>query len=275
MRAIYFYAIILFSFKIYACTCFTSNTTLEFYESEYVFKGFVGSKKYAKDFLTYEVTFKILEHFKENVSNPKKISFKLKSESVYTGTWTSCDWSVHKDQTWLVFAKKDDSGNLTFSGICSNSRLLDKRPLSDWDKETLKKANQFKLENYIYSNELNFSFTETIINLDSIIKVENVKDYKKSFAWLKLLIDSEGNLIDIIHPNNLKQIKDKTNGLTREVENTNKTALSEFEKDAIRLLSEIKKWRIKKHIKTNTPVSYIQHISIEFDKKSHSWHFEF
>ena len=65
------------------------------------------------------------------------------------------------------------------------------------------------------------------------------------------MIDSEGNLIDIIHPNNLKQIKDKTNGLTREVENTNKTALSEFEKDAIRLLSEIKKWRIKKHIKTN------------------------
>lgn len=261
--------------KVAACDCDILNPTLEFYESDFVFKGVVKSKMYSEDSLTYEISFKVLRHFKLNDKKPNSVDFKLKSESDYTGMWTSCDWSIYKNQTWLVYARKNDSGVLEFSGICSNSRNLDKRPLSSKQIDALVAANDFKLSEYVFFNELNFNNTLSVTNIDSIIKKGKIKKYKNSFTSLKLHIDSDGNLLDVIPPKNLKQVIDKTNGLARKVINTNKKPLSLFEKDAVELFLKVKKWEVKKHKKTNVPVNYIKHISIQYNTKSNEWSYEF
>ena len=94
MKTFLFYIAILFSLEIFACDCDIINPTLDFYESNYVFKGVVDSKIYSQDSLTYIISFKVLKHYKQNDENPEQISFTLKSESQYTGQWTSCDWST-------------------------------------------------------------------------------------------------------------------------------------------------------------------------------------
>ncbi|WP_282043873.1 hypothetical protein [Winogradskyella flava] len=270
------YIFIFTSLEIFACDCDILNPTMEFYESEYVFKGIAKEKVYSQDSLTYRVTFKILNHYKQNGSEPKSLSFTLRAESQFTGEWTLCDWSIYKNQTWLVYAHKNSSDGLVFSGICSNSRVLDRVPLSQREAEVLKEANNFELNKYIYKNELSFNHTSPKIDLDDFTaKTDTLKDYKKSFIRLILYIDSQGNLLDIIPRYNLKQEIDKINGLTKKIINIKKNALSPLEKDAIALLSKNKKWGIKKHKKTNIAVNYLKDISITYDAKSNKWNYEF
>lgn len=272
---LFFYITFFFPLKVIACDCDILNPTLEFYESSYVFKGVVNSKVYSQDSLTYTIKFDILKHYKLNDKNPEYLSFKLKSESQYTGEWTSCDWSVYKNQKWLIYAKKNELDEITFSGMCSNSKRINRLPITKKQEEALNKANDFKLDDYVYFDESNFNYTGPITNIDSIIQKGEIKNYVKTFAWLKIHINKKGDIIDIISPKNLKQVRDKSFNLTKEIINTREKSLTLFEKDAIDLLFKVEKWEVKKHKNTNKPVSYIKHISIEFDTSSNKWKYEF
>ena len=93
----------LISVLSFACDCIDINPILEFYSSEYVFEGKIISKVYAKDSLTYKVTFDIYKHYK-NGDSPKILDFDVTTEGKYTGQWNSCEWSAEKNENWLVYA---------------------------------------------------------------------------------------------------------------------------------------------------------------------------
>ena len=68
--------------------------------------------------------------------------------------------------------------------------------------------------------------------------------------------------------------KDSIFNLTTEIEETNRKPITEFEKDAIELISQVKKWEIKKHEQTGINVPYIRHIWIYYDLKTNKWSYE-
>ena len=71
---------ILISALTFACTCDEINPIIEYYSSEYVFEGKIISKVYAKDSLTYRVSFDISKHYKNipynYTYNEKKYRYK-------------------------------------------------------------------------------------------------------------------------------------------------------------------------------------------------------
>jgi len=68
---------------------------------------------------------------------------------------------------------------------------------------------------------------------------------------LNVSIDSNGNLKSVTRQKELIRKKDSIFNLTTEIRDANKKPITEFEKDAIELVIQIKKWEIKKH-ETNT-----------------------
>ncbi|WP_034058516.1 hypothetical protein [Lacinutrix jangbogonensis] len=228
---------LLISSLTFACSCDEINPIIEYYSSEYVFEGKIISKVYAKDSLTYKVTFDISKHYK-NGDFPKKLEFDVTAESKYTGEWTSCDWNAKKNQNWLVYAYKYN-GNLTFSGICSNSKVTDHRTIGLREQKILDNGNSFKLENYIYQFEHGFNYTKPISDIDSILKTGKIKDYERPFTWLKLFIDENGNLNSVTTHIGYQLKTDTIFNLPTEFKIKLRKPLTEFEEDAIELLKKI------------------------------------
>ena len=263
---------ILISALTFACDCDDINPILEFYSSEYVFEGKIISKVYAKDSLTYKVTFVISKHYK-NGDYPKTLDFDFTAEGQYTGQWTSCDWSANKNQNWLVYAYKYKS-NLTFSGMCSNSKVLDNRQIGLSEQKMLDNGNSFKIEDYIFEYESGFNYCVNITDIKSILEKGKIKDYKTQTTLLNVSIDSNGNLKSVTRQRELIRKKDSIFNLTTEIDDANRKAITEFEKDAIELIGQVKKWEIKKHEKTGINVPYIRHIWVYYDLKTNKWSYE-
>lgn len=258
--------------KAYACSCDVPKPIMEFYSAEYVFEGKVVSKVYASDSLTYTISFDISKHYK-NGDNPKTLEFVLKSEAKYTGVWTSCDWNVKKDENWLVYARiRNDK--LTFGFHCSNSKPLGKRIISTKEQKVLDNGNSFELENYIYRFEHNFNFTKPISNIDSVFKLGKTKDYERTYTVLNLFIDKKGNLISVANRFGYHYEIDPTFNLPTEFKTKFDKPIPEFEKDAIELVENIRKWEIKRHDKTNIPVHYVRSLIITYDKEKKEWSYE-
>jgi hypothetical protein len=263
---------ILISALTFACSCDEINPIIEYYSSEYVFEGKIISKVYAKDSLTYKVTFDISKHYK-NGGFPKRLEFDVTAEGEYTGEWTSCDWDAKKNQNWLVYAYKY-KGNLTFSGICSNSKVTDYRPIGLREQKMLDNGNSFKIENYIFEYESGFNYCENITDINSTLEKGKIKDYKKQTTLLNVSIDSNGNLKSVTRQRELIRKKDSIFNLTIEIGDANRKAITEFEKDAIELIGQFKKWEIKKHEQTEINVPYIRHIWVYYDLKTNKWSYE-
>lgn len=274
MKKITFTLIISLLFtKAFACSCTVPKPALEFYSAQYVFEGKVISKVYASDSLNYTVTFDISKHYK-NGSKPKTLEFTFKSEGKYTGEWTSCDWNVNIDDTWLVYAEiyKD---KLTFGYYCSNSKPLDNRVISESEQLVLENGNSFKIENYIYGYEHGFNDTKPITNVDSILKKGKIKKYEKPHSYLRLLINDKGLLQTVTINTNYYQVqRDSIFNLPKSLNTVNSKPLTEFQKDAIELVSQISKWEIMRHKDSNIAVNYIRGISISFDEKTGKWKYE-
>lgn len=263
---------ILISALTFACSCVEINPIIEYYSSEYVFEGKIISKVYAKDSLTYKVIFDISKHYK-NGDFPKTLEFEVTAEGEYTGQWTSCDWSAKKDQNWLVYAYKY-KGTLNFNGICSNSKVTDYRPIGLREQRMLDNGNSFKIKDYIFEYESGFSYCENITDIKPILDKGKIKDYKTQTTLLNVSIDSNGNLKSVTRQRELIRKKDSIFNLTTEIEETNRKPITEFEKDAIELISQVKKWEIKKHEQTGINVPYIRHIWIYYDLKTNKWSYE-
>lgn len=262
----------LISAYTFACVCDEINPIMEFYSSEYVFEGKIVSKVYAKDSLTYKVIFEISKHYKDG-DFPKRLEFSLAAEEKYTGQATSCDYSANKNEKWLVYAQRY-KGNLTFSGICSNSEVIDDRPIGLREQKILDNANSFKIEDYIFEYESGFNYCINVTDINSILEKGKIKEYKNPTTLLNILVDSNGNLKSVTRRRELIKKKDSIFNLIIGIEDANRKPITEFEKDAIELISQVKKWEVKKHEKTGVNVSYIRHIWVYYDSKTNKWSYE-
>ena len=269
---------ILISAFTFACDCSETNPIMEFYSSEYVFEGKIISKIYAKDSLTYKITFDISKHYK-NGDLPEKLEFEVfskgrfNSEGKYIGKGSNCDPYPEKGENWLVYTKRY-KGKFHFPNICSNSKNTDYRQIRINEQKILDNGNSFKLKNYIYQFEHGFNYTKPITDIDSVLKAGKIKDYERPFTWLKLFIDENGNLNSVTTHIGYQLKTDSIFNLPTEFKIKLRKPLTEFEEDAIELLKKIPKWEIKKHKKTNIPVPYIRHLAIEFDKEKKEWKYE-
>jgi hypothetical protein len=272
MKKITLILLLLSAFKSFSCDCSTTNSALEFYSSKYVFEGKIISKVYAADSLTYKVTFDISKHYK-NGDTPKTLQFDLKSEAKYSKRWSSCDWTAEKNERWIVYVY-ENSGKINFSPICSNSRAINNTPIQFQQQKMLDNGNSFKIEDYIYDFEYEFNYCNNKTDINAILGKGKIKNYKKPNTMLSLFIDSEGNLQSVNRTRELFPNYDSVFGLRKKLEYTNWTAITEFEIDAIELISQVKKWDIKKHNKTNANVPYLKNIWVEYNLKTNKWSYE-
>ena len=67
---------------------------------------------------------------------------------------------------------------------------------------------------------------------------------------------------------------DSIYGLRKELTYTNYIPITDFEKDAIELISQVKKWEIKKHNQTEVNVAYLKSIWVNYDPKTNKWSYE-
>ena len=279
-KLVFLLVFILLSKISYACDCEGTNPIMDFYSSVYVFEGKIVSKIYSENKLTYKITFEISKHYKKGDA-PHTLEFELESESDYTGIWTSCDWSANLNEEWIVYAYmyKD---RLVFSGICSNSRVLNSRgnhnPTQLREQKLLNNANSFNIEGYIYEDEIGFNYCENRTPIDSILLNGTVKDYtdhktinNKKITILAFLIDTDGNLVSVHPLHGITKKRDSLFQLITSVENSNNISLTEFEEDAIQLMSQVKKWDVKKHKQTGVCVPYLKYKRIYYDLKTTQW----
>ncbi len=260
------------SFKSFACSCAEVKPILEFYSSKYVFEGEIKSKIYSKDSLTYKVVFDISKHYKKGDS-PKNLEFELTSEGKYTGQYTSCDWQANLNEKWLVYAYYYKE-KIHYSGICSNSKSINYRTIGSKEQKMLDHGNSFEIDNYIFENESEFNYCKNITDINSILKYGKRKKYKNPIAFLSVFIDSYGNLKSVSRDRELNRIKDSIFDITTGIEYRNSRPKTEFEKDAIELINQVKKWEVKKHRETNFSVPYIRHVWVSYDLKTNKWNYE-
>ena len=252
MKKTIFLVVLIFSFfKTNACSCDIPKPILEFESAEYVFEGKVISKIYAKDSLTYTVTFDITKHYK-NSDYPKTLEFKFKSEEKYTGEWTSCDWNVNKNENWLVYAYywKDE---LTFGYYCSNSKPIGKRIISEKEQKILNNGNEFEIDKYTFTNlDGHFTNAKPKINLDSILRNYKNKTYgekyKENRVDIVLDIDKKGNLISA-NLTSKEHMNIENNEVIDSIYNLNKPKNIEirkpktnFEIDILKIVKDLKVW---------------------------------
>ena len=246
-----------------ACSCDIPKPIVEFQSSEYVFEGKVISKVYAKDSLTYNVTFEITKHYKKTDS-PKTLEFKFKSEGKYTGEWTSCDWNVNNNENWLVYAYywKD---KLTFSYYCSNSKPIEKRKISESEQKVLNNGNSFEIDKYTFTNlDGRFTNAKPKVDLDSILKNYRNKKYSEKYndnrVDIVVDIDKNGNLISA-NLTSKDHMNMENNEIIDSIYNLNKPknieirkAQTNFEKDIIGIVKKLKRWELTYIEGTKTPV---------------------
>lgn len=272
MKKILIIIAILFNYySVLACDCEQPKTILEFYDSEYVFEGKVINKTYSDDSLMYNITVKVLKHYKENSHYPNIFNFEFKSE--FNSTVTSCDSHISNNDELLIYAKKLNN-KLYFNLKCSNSKKLNSKELTTSELNILENGNDFKLSNYIYQNESYFNYVRPITDIDLILNKSVDKSYKNSFIILKLLINDKGNLERIAKADNLHLIEDSIYKIPKTYKIDASIINTEFEKDAISFAEQINEWEIKRHYKTNIAVSYIKNIILTFNNDSKKWEYE-
>ncbi|MGO2102636.1 MAG: hypothetical protein ACTH3E_06270 [Psychroflexus halocasei] len=246
-----------------ACDCDVPKPILEFQNSEYVFEGEIISKVYAQDSLSYTITFDISKHYK-NGEKPKELKFTLRSEGKYLGVYTSCDWSVNKNQKWLVYAYRGKN-QLGFSNICSNSKPIHHRSIPKREQEILNHANDFDINKYTFTFlDGEFSYVQPLKNIDSLLRKIKIKDYGEEYRENRVDvvvdIDKNGNLMSA----NLfsqEHVKSENEVIIDTIFNLNKPlnieyreAQTDFEKDILKVVRLLKKWEVTYLKNTETPV---------------------
>lgn len=265
-------AILIFfiSFKSYSCICDDVNPIIEFKLSEYVFEGVIVSKIYTEDKQTYKVIFEVIKHYKHN-DFTKQMEFLVPSEGKYTGIFSSCDWSADLGQKWLVYVKKEN-GVLKFDAECSNTKMTSNRGIQASEMQNLIFGNSFRFDDFIIDDyEHFFNRCKNVSDILPILKKAKKKDYVNTYTILIVSINKKGKLKKVFFSKNLWKKKDSIFDVITDLIDTKKYNMSDFDKDAIKLLKKVKKWEIKKFIKTNEPVSYVRHVRVEYDKENNEW----
>ncbi len=253
--------------NLFSCSCDTDYSLFEYTGSKYVFQGKIISKVYAKDKKKYKVIFEVIKHYK-NSNDPDKIEFELDAEERYTGKWSSCDFSVSVGETWLIFAH-ENLGYMYFSEMCSNSRRIDVSPLNNYEIIAYENAKNFNSDDYIFQFELLSGFNNT--KLTTVLKAKSLTTNKNLKALLLLKINKEGTREQIFINKELLFKKDSIFNLTTEISQNKNYSPSPFENEAVEIVKNIKDFKIKKYVKTNTKISYLSYVLISYDSETYEW----
>ncbi|SIT93752.1 hypothetical protein [Pontibacter indicus] len=203
--------IFLAPFSAFSCDADPPPVALEFLKAKHVFFGQATSKVYAKDSLTYTVSFTVEQHFKEGGSLPETLAFTLPAEGEITGSYSSCDFGVLLGRKWLIYAYTYN-GILTFSYYGSNSKpteSLDAIPKQEL--EILNSGHEIDYRNIIFDESLLKSPTAVTyvgpspkIQLHSLLThIDNTKYRQTSrltFENFIAGIDSSGNIMELFIP---------------------------------------------------------------------------
>ncbi|WP_397364260.1 hypothetical protein [Olleya sp. R77988] len=262
--------IILFLFvtvKSYACDCKTPKTALEFFESEYVFKGKVTEKTYSNDLSTYTIKIDVLVHYKKSDSIPNHFYFTF--NSIHNLEKTSCDFFIDKYEELLIYGKNNDN-KLSFNLFCSNTKIITNKEINEKELLVLQNGNDFNLNNYIFNNDTSgFSFSRPLINIDSILLNVNKASFNKtSFVIIMLDMDEKGNLLKTnLMPRNETlefEIKDSIFNLNIIKNKRYRKPENDFEKFALELIQIIKQWEPVIHQKSNLKVRFRKYVKLYF-----------
>ncbi|WP_143961709.1 hypothetical protein [Litoribacter populi] len=256
-----------------ACVCDIQKPILEYYASEMVFEGKVEAKTYSQDKQEFTINFNVQKIYKGDPET-KSLEFTFPAEGKFTGTWTSCDWSINEGEEWIVYAYYKDN-RLNFGGICSNSgKLINYGIKNIKHVEVLENAQDFILTDYIYRFEGGFTIPEPKINIDSLFSASPEADLQSSHTILDLKIDEKGVLqgVYLLRPNN--RIQHPLFETIIEYDYSNQREPNEFEKAAIKILENLKQWEPKIFKKTGEAVRHHRHVHVNYDKIKKQWSYE-
>lgn len=246
-----------------------------FNDAKYVFTGKIASKVYAKDSLTYVVTFNIYKHYKKAKSYPQNIKMKFESESKYTHIESCCgDFSCKVGDEWLIFADKPNSKS-PFYRMGVNSQSIENGKISEKLEKIFEKVKTFNINDYIFESGDSFNYCRNVTDIKNILRSAKVKCYPKDATVLSCLINKNGKLKLVKVKKGIVVVRDTIFDLITRIEDKKGYPISEFEKDAIKLLKKVKRWEIKKDSKTGKGVCYIKDIFIYCDFESKKWGYWF
>ncbi len=123
----------------------------------------------------------------------------LSSLKVQSLSNTSCSLIIKENSTWLILAKKDKNGHLSFN-FCSNSRQID--PVSENSKESLER--KIELLDYIKSKNIQvnnpFNLEVSVLN-KPFDEFRGIQLPNKEFALYELKINKD------LSVESIKQVK--------------------------------------------------------------------
>ncbi len=259
--------------KVSACDCGSPLLALEFRESKHVFLGKVIEKKYSVDNESFKIVFEIIEHFKKG-ENPIFLEFNFETLKELT----SCDWEINLNEKWVVFVK-EFNGELTFSGVCSNSSRILENKYPTFVKKISENWDNFNIDKFIFwelDGEFETSFPN--LNLDSLINKYSKKNYGEEYgqniANIIVDINRNGEVIQTVvnHVNKKEQtIKyDSIYHLQLYFPLKEFKPETEFQNDMINEVKKIKKWNPV--LIQNTDISLPYRKYLQFQKFNDSIH---
>lgn len=266
MRTIFILFILLFTSNyVLACDCEKPKIALEFYNSEYVFKGKVTQKVYSDDLSSYLLTVKVINHYKIKDSLPKEFQFSFRSKHNYNKN--SCAFFIDKYESLLLYIKKDDN-SYNFSLMCSNSKRITNKPIGTKELAILENFKKFNLNNYILENEKGFSYSKPITNVDSIISTfKKNKIEKKQFSIVIVDIDEKGKLISANLHYKLEPIKykiiDSIFGLNYLINKQYRKPENNFESVILNVSKKITDWIPYRNLKTGETVRHRKYLKFQ------------
>ncbi len=152
-----------------------------------------------------------------------------------------------------------------------NSRRIEENPITRREKLLFEKGKSFNMRKYIFEHETPFNYCENITSIDSVLKTAKVKYYPKDFTVLSCFINKKGKLKSVKVERGIIKVTDSVFNLIIKVEDKKNYPISEFEKDAIKIIGKVKRWQIKKYSSTGVAVPYLKHIFIYCDFESRKW----
>lgn len=248
----YFYALIgtLFYLHSAACECSEQPLILDLYSADVVFIGTAVDKSYSSDSTEYTITFQTSKFYKNTRANQDMLKFTKVSESKYSNRWSSCDYHLNAGNEWLIIANY--RGNEIWFGYCSESKIIDSRPLTDETKELLDKLNEFDISEYRFSSGGSFSSTKPIMNLDSLANSVGTKEFEKQIQLVVFDFDRQGNLTSAnFYPRRERTMTDPNFGLSWFENIEYAEPKNEFEELALELARKITIWTPIKHRSTS------------------------
>ena len=229
-----------------ACECINQPLILDLYSADVVFVGTAIEKTYSADSSEYSIIFKPSKFYKNNMPEQDFLRFTRVSEGKYSNQYSSCDYHLSAGNEWLIIANY--LGDEISFGYCSESRVIDLKPLTQETVELLKNIQNFDLSEHRFSSGSSFTSTKPMMNLDSLANSVGKKVLEKQTRLIVFDFDRQGNLTSAnFYPRRERTMTKPNFGLSWFENIEYSKPKNEFEELALELARKITKW---------TPISH-------------------